>query len=414
MGLVHSAATYMAFLGTRMALGTEDKTQLGTLIESPLLSGSYYSGNGPFGVQTFQEMIRCKIDPPPLPKRHHFSRGGSSEKAVGGGGGDIVHHIWTRVMLTLPQRKSMHPAMRGHKFPVVVIAPGFLLKATQYQTYAKKLASFGYVVVCYDIPSETIGRTLDDVNHYRLIPQILNFIEKNNQGFSGSFRRKITPFHTSCNTNDDTARGGGECLDSGRRKVVVPKPNHVDAAIMPLGPELEDDEISPFTSEFGLPSPRPALTFETSKDLNLADTSRVMLAGHSRGGKLAVLASEEDHRVKSLFLIDPVDNTIYAPVSERFPSAVASLKRRKGIQLPVAVVGAGRGHDCAPKNSNFEEFFHAAPGDRMQVVMPAAGHFEFLSDLTDLEVKMGSKRESCDDDDYDANAWRTKQREIGT
>jgi len=235
MGLVHSAATYMAFLGTRMALGTEDKTQLGTLIESPLLSGSYYSGNGPFGVQTFQEMIRCKIDPPPLPKRHHFSRGGSSEKAVGGGGGDIVHHIWTRVMLNLPQRKSMHPAMRGHKFPVVVIAPGFLLKATQYQTYAKKLASFGYVVVCYDIPSETIGRTLDDVNHYRLIPQILNFIEKNNQGFSGSFRRKITPFHTSCNTNDDTARGGGECLDSGRRKVVVPKPNHVDAAIMPLG-----------------------------------------------------------------------------------------------------------------------------------------------------------------------------------
>jgi pimeloyl-ACP methyl ester carboxylesterase len=44
---------------------------------------------------------------------------------------------------------------------------------------------------------------------------------------------------------------------------------------------------------------------------------QVYLAGHSRGGKLSALAATQDTRVKALCLMDPVDVTQYAPLSDR-------------------------------------------------------------------------------------------------
>jgi len=51
-------------------------------------------------------------------------------------------------------------------------------------------------------------------------------------------------------------------------------------------------------------------------------------------------------------LLDPVDNTVYAPLGEGFPSAVAAMRaeRERGEQGPQLVVVGGRfGGDCAPK-----------------------------------------------------------------
>ena len=110
----------------------------------------------------------------------------------------------------------------------------------------------------------------------------------------------------------------------------------------------------------------------------------VYLLGHSRGAKVACLAAAADTRVAAVCLIDPVDNTVYAPLGPGFPSAADAL-RGVGRPLPVAVVGASLGGDCVPTGSNYERFFDAAPGVAWEVVIANAGHFQFLDSQTLLQ-----------------------------
>ena len=55
-------------------------------------------------------------------------------------------------------------------------------------------------------------------------------------------------------------------------------------------------------------------------------TKGVLLAGHSRGAKLSVLAAEADSRVRALVLIDPVNNTAMTPSGPGYPSALQPLR----------------------------------------------------------------------------------------
>ena len=46
-----------------------------------------------------------------------------------------------------------------------------------------------------------------------------------------------------------------------------------------------------------------------------------------QGGKLSVLAAAVDPRVVALCLLDPVDNTVWAPLGPGYPSAVQALRQ---------------------------------------------------------------------------------------
>jgi hypothetical protein len=114
------------------------------------------------------------------------------------------------------------------------------------------------------------------------------------------------------------------------------------------------------------------------------------LLGHSRGGKLAVLAAARDAadetlkppRIAALGLIDPVNNTAYAPQGPRFPSATAALIAGPPAlaTLPVAIVGGGWAADCAPADANYDRFYASVRGPAWMAVLPGAGHLAFAGD----------------------------------
>lgn len=205
-------------------------------------------------------------------------------------------------------------------YPLAIITGGFLVPAENYTSYAKRLASWGYVVLQYD-KTETVGDTLDDVLSVQMIRELIDWAE-----------------------TDPTLR---QC----------------------------------------------------------ADTERVYLCGHSRGGKLSTLAAIDDNRIAALCLMDPVDNTVYAPIGPRYPSAIRGLgnleKERYSARmkrpLPMAVIGSGLGADCAPRDANYSRFFDSSSSPAWEVVLKDAGHFQFV-DSTSLLFRSICREGATPDD----------------
>eukprot|EP00210_Caulerpa_lentillifera_P008185 g7815.t3 len=83
--------------------------------------------------------------------------------------------------LTIP---LLGPHSKDH--PVVFFLSGFKLRASYYKDYAEKLASYGYLVVQYDVP---ITRTITDKKEIALFPTTLIWLFENfeNSEFHGQF-----------------------------------------------------------------------------------------------------------------------------------------------------------------------------------------------------------------------------------
>ena len=102
-------------------------------------------------------------------------------------------------------------------------------------------------------------------------------------------------------------------------------------------------------------------------------------------------------------MLDPVDNTVYAPLGEGFPSALAAMRDsslpRGGP--PLVVVGGRYGGDCAPKGSNYIDFLRESSRDSWGVEV-RAGHFQFLDNASFVQ------RTVCED----GTAADTQVREL--
>lgn len=110
------------------------------------------------------------------------------------------------------------------------------------------------------------------------------------------------------------------------------------------------------------------------------DTTRVGAAGHSLGGKVAVIAAAEDVRIRAVLGIDPVDSSLLCPPS-RCPDASNMLP----LPIPIALLGetvdaTGPLQACAPAADNFQTFFSAADAPALEVEVLGANHVSFLDD----------------------------------
>ena len=116
--------------------------------------------------------------------------------------------------------------------------------------------------------------------------------------------------------------------------------------------------------------------------LDATQHSPLILLGHSRGCKTCIeAAARTKRRVAAMVLLDPVDRT--GPDPESVLSLLETLK------VPTAILGTGRGDDCAPQGANwakFEEALGRSSTPRLIGVLPRAGHTQFVDNRRILSV----------------------------
>ncbi len=98
------------------------------------------------------------------------------------------------------------------------------------------------------------------------------------------------------------------------------------------------------------------------------------IAGHSMGGKDALLAALRDDRFVAVVAIDPDDQGM--PSVARGPIAA--------LQVPLLLIGAEAASQalsvCAPKETNYQRFFERAPIGTVELELRDADHVQMLDE----------------------------------
>ena len=76
-------------------------------------------------------------------------------------------------------RPSGQSAMTKAPFPLAIVTPGFLVGSESYDFIARRLCSFGYIVLRYD-KSESLNETLDDVVSASLLEDLITWASYGN------------------------------------------------------------------------------------------------------------------------------------------------------------------------------------------------------------------------------------------
>lgn len=114
-----------------------------------------------------------------------------------------------------------------------------------------------------------------------------------------------------------------------------------------------------------------------------ADPERLMLGGHSRGGKISFLTATADARPDAIFGIDPVDSA-GGPGSQPGPDNPSVAPELMPLVLaPMTIIGetvnaTGGFMSCAPQDENFQQYFGAATAPAAAIEFLTANHMSFL------------------------------------
>jgi dienelactone hydrolase len=104
-----------------------------------------------------------------------------------------------------------------------------------------------------------------------------------------------------------------------------------------------------------------------------ADPKRLGIAGHSMGGKAAVLAAAADPRFRAVVSIDP-DDRGELPVD-------GALARLGAPLLLIGAEAAWKAADiCASRDHNYERFFETAPPGTLELTLLGADHVQLMDD----------------------------------
>jgi dienelactone hydrolase len=127
-----------------------------------------------------------------------------------------------------------------------------------------------------------------------------------------------------------------------------------------------------------------ALDVDTTSPLHgLVDESSIGAAGHSLGGKLALLEAVTDSRIRAVATLDPVDGG--GPGGSDpilYPSVAPELM--PDLKVPLLFVGAQLGSvayfliPCAPEDDNYQRLYEAANSPAIEITQLGAGHGQYV------------------------------------
>jgi hypothetical protein len=136
---------------------------------------------------------------------------------------------------------------------------------------------------------------------------------------------------------------------------------------------LEDDPGVLTNTGDVLPNPIYVVdTYIPTMFADSIDTTKIGLAGHSRGGAVSLLVAEHElaGKVVAWFGLDPVDN--------EFGQAPREYARTDlhAIGIPTAFLGAQIASNCAPAADSYPTLYPLAPSPSTLIVGVGAGHTE--------------------------------------
>lgn len=195
------------------------------------------------------------------------------------------------IIFTIPTRCGTDPSSPSSPFPLLIFYNGFQLQAKYYRRIVAHAASWGYVVLQYNLPRFSLTPAILELEAFN---PLLQWVDKQT-------KNKTSPIY-------------------GR-----------------------------------------------------ADMSKVVLSGHSRGGKLAALNyGNNPTKVAAAWLVDPIDSSTFSPISPENPSGVEAIRGKE-----IGVEGAGIRSSCNPTEGNYQKFYAAGNAGSWKYEIPKASHSTF-------------------------------------